>query len=200
MGLMNIFRENNGDKITPFTMDEKIFFVKVFLQTKDIIPKDFGDIDGDDLTSIAGTPQYTLVMYLDLLYTITKNDTIRIKHTKEAAKLGIDLHDFSLSVNSLFKLADYYTSMRKLPEYARKEIQEIWLINTKSSNNSNFGTLKDACYWWADSIVEPLQMFDCLEKQVQENITDDSYMDKVTHQLSLNHSLVDSYLEVREAM
>ncbi|MBP6041854.1 hypothetical protein KA529_02450 [Candidatus Saccharibacteria bacterium] len=195
MGLMNIFRNNNSVKITPLTMNEKIFFVKVFLQTKNIIPKDFGDVEGDNLKSLAGTPQYTLVMYLDYLYMFTMNDAFR-KSVKEAAT-GIDLNDFSLNTNSLLKLAEYYTTMRGLPESARKEIYEIWQDNVNSSDEDSFDTFKDASYWWGDKIVEPLQIFDCVENKTRENLTDDGYWDKVEHQLSLNRSLIDSYLEIR---
>ena len=197
MGLMNTFRNNNNKNITPLTIDEKIFFVKVFLQTKDIIPKDFGDVDGDNLMSLAGTPQYTLVMYLDFLYTFTMNNTIRRKDVKEAAKLGIDLDNFSLNTNSLLKFAEYYTIMRGLPEVARKEIHEIWQDNVKSSDEDSFNTFKDASYWWGNKIVEPLQIFDCVENKTRENLTDDGYWDKVEHQLSLNQSLIDAYLEIR---
>lgn len=178
-------------------MDEKIFFVKVFLQTKDIIPKDFGDVEGDNLKSLAGTPQYTLVMYLDYLYMFTMNDTFRRKSVKDAAKSGIDLDDFSLNTNSLLKLAEYYTTMRGLPESARKEIDKIWRENVNSSDEDSFDTFKDASYWWGDKIVEPLQIFDCVENKTRENLTDDGYWDKVEHQLSLNRSLIDSYLEIR---
>ena len=197
MGLMNIFRKNNSDKITPLSMTEKIFFVKVFLQTKDIIPKDFGDVEGDDITSLVGTPQYTLVMYLDFLYMFTMNDTIRRKSVKEAAKSGISLDDFSLNTNSLLKLAEYYTIMRNLPEFARKEIHEMWQNSVDSSEVDSFDTFKDASYWWGDNIVEPLQIFDSVEKKAQENITDDDYLDKVTYQISLNQSLTDAYLKIR---
>lgn len=197
MGLMNIFRKSNNGKITPFTTNEKIFFVKAFLQTKDILPRDFGDVDGDDLTSIAGTPQYTLVMYLDFLYTFTVNDTLRRRHTKKAAKSGIDLSGFSLSTDSLLKLAEYYTNMRKLPSYAREATHEEWQNSVNSSDEDSFDTFKDASYWWGENIVQPLQLFDCVEKAVQGNITDESYKDKVTYQLSLNQSLTDAYMEIR---
>lgn len=197
MGLINIFRKNNSSEITPFTMDEKIFFVKVFLQTKDILPRDFGDEDGDDLTSLVGTPQYTLVMYLDFLYTFTMNDYIRRKHTKYAAKSGLDLHDFSLNTESLLKLAVYYTNTRKLPSTVRETIQESWQNSVDCSDKGSFDTFKGASYWWEENIVEPLQIFDSVEKKIQENITDDTYKDKVTYQLSFNQSLTDAYLKIR---
>ena len=198
MGLMNIFRKNNN-KITPFTMDEKIFFVKVFLQSRDILPKEFGDRDGDNLMSIAGTPQYTLVLYLDFLYMFMMNDTIRTKSIKEAAKSGIDLDGFSLNTSSLLKIAEYYTTFRKLPEDAQKEIHEEWQNNIDSSNKNSFDTFKDACYWWGDNIIEPLQMFDCTENanEISENIVNSNYWEEVEYQLSLNQSLIDSYFEIR---
>lgn len=197
MGLMNTFRNNNSKNITPLTIDEKIFFVKVFLQKRGIIPKDFGDVDGDNLNSLAGTPQYTLIMYLDFLYMFTMDDAVRRKSIKEATKSGIDLGDFSLNTSSLLKLAEYYTATRNLPEFARKGIREEWLNNVNNSSEDSFNTLKDASYWWGENIVEPLQIYDSVEKKVQENITDDDYQAKVTYQLSLNQSLIDAYLEVR---
>ena len=192
---MNIFRNNNSDKITPLTMDEKIFFVKVFLQTKDIIPKDLGDVKGDNPRSLAGTPQYTLVMYLDYLYMFTMNDAFR--KSVKAAATGIDLGDFSLNTNSLLKLAEDYTTTRGLPESARKEIYAIWQDNVNSSDEDSFDTFKDASYWWGDKIVEPLQIFDLVENKTREDLKENGYWDKVEHQLSLNHSLIDAYLEMR---
>jgi hypothetical protein len=197
MGLINLFRNIFDSKLTPLTTEEKIYFVKVFLQTKDIIPKNFGDIEGDDMKSIAGTPQYTLVMYLDFLYTFMANGSIRNNHIAKAAKSGIDLHDFSLSTSSLLKLAEYYTAFRKLPDYGYKWIYEEWQNNISSSGKDSFETFKDACYWWVDNIIEPLQVFDCQEIKIEEKITDDGYWDKVEQQLSLNYSLIDAYLEMR---
>lgn len=197
MGLMDTFRNNNSKNITPLTIDEKIFFVKVFLQKRGIIPKDFGDVDGDNLNSLAGTPQYTLIMYLDFLYMFTMNDAVRRKSVNEATKSGIDLGDFSLNTSSLLKLAEYYTANRNLPEFARKGIREEWSNNVNNSSEDSFNSLKDACYWWGENIVEPLQIYDSVEKKVQENITDDDYQAKVTYQLSLNQYLIDAYLEVR---
>ena len=180
-------------------MDEKIFFVKVFLQSRDILPKEFGDRDGDNLMSIAGTPQYTLVLYLDFLYMFMMNDTIRTKSIKEAAKSGIDLDWFRLNTSSLLKIAEYYTTFRKLPEDAQKEIHEEWQNNIDSSNKNSFDTFKDACYWWGDNIIEPLQMFDCTENanEISENIVNSNYWEEVEYQLSLNQSLIDSYFEIR---
>ena len=148
MGLMNIFRKNNSDKIIPLNTSEKIFLVKVFSKSHNIIPKDFGDTDVDDLTSLVSTQQYTLVMYLDYLYMFTVNNTIRRRLTKKAAKSGIDLQGFSLNTNSLLKFAEYYTTMRKLPEFARKEIYEMWQNSVNSSDEDSFDTFKAASYWW----------------------------------------------------
>lgn len=178
-------------------MDEKIFFVKVFLQKNDILPINFGDVDGDDLNSIVGTPQYTLVLYLDFLYTFMANGTIRNNQTNAASKSGIDLTNFGLSQHSFVKLAMHYTAQRNLPPPVRETIYEGWQNSVNNSDKDSFDTFRDASYWWVDNIVEPLQIFDSVEKKAQENITDDGYKDKVTHQLSLNHSLIDAYLEIR---
>lgn len=197
MGLMNIFRNKYDSKLTPFTMDEKILFVKVFLQKNNILPMDFGDVDGDDLNSIAGTPQYTLVMYLDFLYTFMANGTIRNNHTDAAAKSGIDLSNFGLNKGSFVKLAIYYTDQRNLPKPVQETIYEEWQDSVNSSDEDTFDTFRNASYWWGDNIVEPLQIFDSVEKKVQENIKDDDYKDKVTYHISLNQSLIDAYLEIR---
>lgn len=192
-----MFRKNNSRETSPLTTDEKIYFVQVFLQSKDVIPRDFGDRDGDDLASLAGTPQYTLVIYLDFLYTFTMNDAIRNKHVHDASKSGIDLDNFDLNTESLLKLGIYFTSTRKLPPNVRETLYETWQNSVDSSGNESFSTFKDACYWWEENIVESLQVFDSVEKKIQENITDDTYKDKVIFQLSLNQSLIDAYLNFR---
>lgn len=178
-------------------MTEKVFFVKVFLQTNDIIPMDFGEVEGDNMTSLVGTPQYTLVMYLDYLYMFTMSDAIRRKIIKKAAKSGMDLSDFSLNTNSLLKLAEYYTTMRKMPVTAQEEAYKIWQEAVNSSIEDSFATFKDASHWWGNKIVEPLQIFDLVENKTQEDLKENGYWDKVEHQLTLNQSLIDAYLKIR---
>ena len=197
MGLFNIFRNDKSNDILPLTQGEKIIFVKEFLQTHQLLPDDYGDVAGDDLASLVGTPQYTLVMYLDFLYTFTMSESVRKKYTKLAVKLGLDLHDFNLAPDSLVKLAICYTSLRKLPEFGWEGIQKSWNASLNNSNESSFDDLRSAYYWWENNVVIPIQLFDLLEKKVQENIADVTYMDKVSHQLSLNTSLTDAYLNTR---
>lgn len=196
MGLINAFKRNKRNKVSPLSMAEKISFVKVFLQSNDLIPKDFGEVEGDNMNTLVSTPQYTLVMYLDYLYTFIMDDVIKSKDTQNAARVGIDLSDFSLNTESLFKFAKYYTAMRSMPESTRKEIYTIWKEAVDRSDKATFTSLKDASYWWSENIVEPPQIFDLVEGKTKDDLNK-NYWDKVEHQLSLNKSLIDAYLDMR---
>ncbi len=197
MGLIDVFKKNKNGKEPPLTTDEKVIFVKKFLQTYGLLPEDYGDVAGDDLASLVGTPQYTLLMYLDFLYRFLTDESFKRKYIKYGLKLRIDLQDFDLNPESLIKLAECYTSTRKLPPFGQEGLQRTWERTLEESYNQSIDSYRGAFYWWTDKIVVPLQLIDALEKKVEENITDETYMDEVSYQLSLNMSLTDFYLELR---
>ena len=125
MGLIDVFKKSKNGKEPPLTTDEKVIFVKNFLQTYGLLPEDYGDVAGDDLASLVGTPQYTLLMYLDFLYRFLTDESFKRKYIKYGLKLGIDLQDFLTPKDYkevLIRLEDTYQKAYK--EYMKgKEVK-----------------------------------------------------------------------------
>lgn len=201
MALKNIFKRNKSDIITPLNMDEKLLFVEVFLRKNNIIAMDFGQLDGENHIDIAGTPQYTLVLFLDFFYVFVMNLEFRESQIESASKMGIDLHDFELSPVSMMKLGQYYTSFRNLSVSELEEVKKIWRGQINDSNQYHVYTLEDAALYWSESIVRALQVVDFLEFGRSQGILEtEEYLNKVELNLALNKSLVAKYFDMRRSV
>jgi len=198
MALKNIFKRNKSDIITHLNMEEKLLFVEVFLKTKNIIAIDFGQLESENHIDIAGTPQYTLALYLDFFYVFVKNLEFRDFHIESASKIGIDLHDFKLNPISMMKLGEYYTSFRNLSESELEEVRGLWRGQINDSNQNHMYVLEDAALYWSESIVRALQVVDLLELGRSQGILEtEEYIKKIELNLSFNKSLVAKYFDMR---
>lgn len=200
MALKNILKKGSKN-ITPLNTDERVLFVETFLKLKDIIPMNFGDVDGEDHADIIGTPQYTLTSYLDFFYVFMMNSEFRDSHIKAASEMDIDLSDFKLNPISMMKLGEYYTSFRNLSESELKEVRDLWSGQINDSNQNHTYTLEEAAIYWAESIVRALQVIDLLALgQSQGVLKTEEYINKIETNLSLNKSLVTKYFEMRRSV
>ncbi len=200
MVLKKIFNRGSKD-ITPLNTDERVLFVETFLKLEDIVPMNFGEIDGDNHTDIIGTPQYTLTSYLDFFYVFVGNSEFRDSHIEAASEMGIDLNDFKLNPISLMKLGEYYTSFRNLSESELKEVRDMWSGQINDSNQNRVYTLEEAAFYWAESVVRALQVIDLLNLGKSQGILEtEEYLNKVELNLSLNKPLVMKYFDMRRSV
>ncbi len=200
MALKKIFNRGNKN-ITPLNTDERVLFVETFLKLEDIIPMNFGEIDGDNHTDIIGTPQYTLTSYLDFFYVFMGNAEFRDSHVEAASKMGIDLKGFKLSPIYMMKLGEYYTSFRNLSKSELKEVKGLWDGQINDSNQDHVYALEEAAFYWAESVVRALQVVDLLNLGKSQGILEtEEFLNKVELNLSLNKPLVTKYFDMRRSI
>ena len=199
MSLKNLFKKNKKSTVSLLNQDEKILFIETFFAKRNIGNIDFADLNFEGHKSILGTPQYTLVLYLDFIYVFLMDEEFRESHIESAQKSGISLSNFELTPESLMKLAEYYTSYRNLSPDELKEVRELWHGQINDQIKHQVYTFSDAMVYWCESVVRALQVIDLMELGKAQGILEtEDYLQKVEFNLALNKPILESYMSMRE--